>query len=117
MNIVMTAHSTIERVEDPRVPTFTTYAPRLHKRARALICDACDIVGFLAEDLRTATDDSGFRERVRATSSNQRYLFVEGSTAFIAKNRYGMPGKIPVGPDFKIDELSKYWQQQKEVCQ
>ncbi len=57
MTIVLVAHATIERVDDPRAPTFTSYAPRLHKRARALVMDACDIIGFLAEDLRVITDD------------------------------------------------------------
>jgi AAA domain len=35
--IVLIAHAAIERVDDPRTPSFTTYAPRLHKRARALV--------------------------------------------------------------------------------
>jgi hypothetical protein len=72
--------------------------------------DACDIIGFLAEDLRIATDDGGFRERTRATSSNQRFLFVEGTPAYVAKNRFGMPPKIPISVDFDIGELSKFWQ-------
>jgi hypothetical protein len=109
MAIVLVAHSVIERFDDPRAPTFTQYLPKLHKRARHLILDACDVVGFLAEDLRIATDDSGFRERVRATSSNQRFLHVEGCPAFVAKNRCAMPPKIPVGADFDINELCKYW--------
>ena len=66
MTIVMVAHSEITRIDDPRAPSFTQYAPRLHKRARALVQDACDAVFFLAEDLKISTDDSGFRERVRA---------------------------------------------------
>ena len=111
MTVVLTAHSTIERVDDPRAPSYTAYWPKLHKRARHLILDACDIVGLLAEELRVATDDSGFRERTRATSSNQRFLFVEGCPAFVAKNRYGMPPKVPIAPDFNIGELTKYWQQ------
>ena len=109
MTIVMVAHAAIERVDDPRAPSYTAYWPKLHKRARHLILDASDIVGFLAEDLRIATDDSGFRERVRATSSNQRFLHVEGTPAFVAKNRYGMPAKIPVAADFDINGLTKYW--------
>jgi hypothetical protein len=71
-----------------------------------LVLDACDLVGFLAEDLRIATDD---RERVRATSSNQRFLIVEGCPAYVGKNRYGMPAKIPIGVDFNVGELTKYW--------
>jgi hypothetical protein len=109
LTIVLVAHSTVERFDDPRAPTYTKYLPKLHKRARHLILDACDLVGFLAEDLRIATDDGGFRERVRATSSNQRFLHVEGNPAFVAKNRYGMPNRIPVGVDFKIDELTQFW--------
>jgi hypothetical protein len=109
MTIVMVAHCIVERFDDPRAPSYTADWPKLHKRARHLILDACDIVGFLAEDLRIATDDSGFRERVRATSSNQRFLFTEGCPAFVAKNRYGMPPKIPVTIDFNIGELSKHW--------
>ena len=63
MTVVMVAHSVIERFDDPRAPSYTAYWPKLHKRARHLILDTCDVVGFLAEELRVATDDSGFRER------------------------------------------------------
>ena len=108
MTVVMVAHSVIERFDDPRAPSYTAYWPKLHKRARHLILDACDVVGFLAEELRVATDDGGFRERTRATSSNQRFLFVEGCPAFVAKNRYAMPPKIAIPADFNIGELTKY---------
>ena len=109
MSVVMVAHSTIERFDDPRAPSYTAYWPKLHKRARHLILDACDVVGFLAEKLRVATDDNGFRERTRATSSNQRFLFVEGCPAFVAKNRYAMPARIAIPADFDIGELMKHW--------
>ena len=114
VTIVMVAHSTIETINDPRAPSYTSYVPKLHKRARHLILDAYDVVGFLAEDLRIATDDSGFRERTRATSSNQRFLFVEGTPAYVAKNRYGMAPKIPLAIDFNIGELTKYWQTERD---
>ena len=61
---------------------------------------------------RIATDDGGFRERVRASSSNQRFLFVEGCPAFVAKNRYAMPAKIAIPADFDIAELTKHWKGQ-----
>jgi hypothetical protein len=110
MTIVMVAHSVIERFDDPRAPSYTSYWSKLHKRARHLILDCCDLVGFLAEELRIATDDSGFRERTRATSGNGRFLFVEGCPAFVAKNRYAMPPKIAIPADFNIGDLAKYWQ-------
>jgi hypothetical protein len=106
MTVVLVAHAAIERVDDPRAPSFTCYMPKLHKRARHLVLDACDIAGFLAEDLRTSTDD---RDRVRATSSNQRCLFVEGCPAFVAKNRYAMPPKVAIPMDFDIGQLTQHW--------
>ena len=113
MTIVLVAHSEITRIDDPRAPSFTQYAPKLHRRARALIQDAADVIGFLAEDLKVATTDNGFRERVRATSNNQRYLHLDGCPAFVAKNRHAMPARIPIDADFNITELTKYWQQEK----
>jgi hypothetical protein len=109
ITIVLVAHAEVVRIEDPRAPTFTSYQPKIHKRARALVMDACDIVGFLAEDLRTVVDDSGFRERVRAASANGRYLFLEGRPACAAKNRFGMPERIAIPKEFGFSELQKYW--------
>jgi hypothetical protein len=115
VTVVMVAHATIERIDDPRAPSFTTFVPKLHKRGRALVLDCCDVVGFLGRELRIHTDDSGFKERTRATSNSQRYLFVESNAAFTAKNRYGMPPKIPVPQDMAIGELTKYWQHKEQV--
>jgi AAA domain len=110
--VAMTCHATVERIDDPRAPTYTSYQPRLHKRARGLVMDACDAVFFLSEDLRVVTDESGFRERTRASSDTRRFLFAEGRPAFAAKNRFGMPEKIPIPLDFHFSNLSQYWQEE-----
>jgi hypothetical protein len=109
MTVVLTCHSTVERIEDPRAPTYTAYQPRLHKRARGLVMDCADAVFFLAEDLRVVTDDSGFRERTRAATDTRRFLFTEGRPAFAAKNRFGMPEKIPIPLDFDFSTIAQYW--------
>jgi hypothetical protein len=113
--IVLVCHATIERVDDPRAPTYTSYLPKLHKRARHLVMDSCDLIGFLAEDLRIVTEEGGFRERTRAAAGSQRHLFVEGMPAFSAKNRFGMPNKIEIGKDFDIRSLSQYWAPTEEA--
>jgi hypothetical protein len=111
--IVLICHSAIERVDDPRAPSFTSYQFDLHKRARSLIMGLCDAVLFLSEDLRTVTDGAGFNERVRGASDGKRYLFTEGKPSYAAKNRYGLPPKIPCGLDFDITTLTKYWQKEE----
>jgi hypothetical protein len=108
ITIVLICHAAIERVDDPRAPSFTTYAPRLHRRARALVADASDIIGFLAEDLRTVTDDGGFQERTRAVAAPGRFLFLEGRPAFLAKNRFAMPEKIAIPLNLDFSTIN-YW--------
>jgi hypothetical protein len=110
MPIVMCCHSTIERIDDPRAPTYTSYQLRLHRRARAVVMDHCDIVLFLSEDLRVITEDGGFNERTRAVSDAKRYLFSEPRPAFAAKNRFGLPAKIPIGLDFDFKTLAQFWE-------
>ena len=110
MLIVMCCHSMIERIDDPRAPTYTSYQLRLHRRARAVIMDSCDAVFFIAEDLRTITEDGGFTERTRGASDSKRYLFTESRPAFAAKNRFGLPPRIPIDLNFSFSELTKYWE-------
>jgi AAA domain len=107
--IVLICHAGIERIDDPRAPSYTCYGPKLHKRARELIMDASDVVGFLAEDLRIITSDGGFQERTRATAAPGRFLFLEGRPAFFAKNRFAMPAQTAIPLDFNFSELSKHW--------
>jgi AAA domain len=114
MIIVMVAHCAVERVEDPRAPSYTSYQLRLHRRARGLVMDAADIIGFLADDLRTVSENGGFRERTRASASPTRFFYVEGSPAFAAKNRYAMPGRIEVPRNFDVRTLLQHVQQQGE---
>lgn len=86
MTIVLIGHSTIERIDDPRAPTYTSYLPKLHKRARHLILDACDIVGFLAEDLRVITDE------LPRTHARRRHE----CTSTLPRGHAGLRGKEPV---------------------
>jgi hypothetical protein len=74
--------------------------------------DCADGVFFLAEDLRVVTDDGGFRERTRAATDTRRFLFTEGRPAFAAKNRFGMPEKMPIPLNFDFSNLAQYWANQ-----
>lgn len=97
MIVVLIAHSIIETVNDPRTQSYTAYGLRLHKRARALIQDNSDVIGFLAPDLHVTTEETGFnKKRSRADGGSTRWLHLEGRPSFTAKNRYGMPAKIMI---------------------
>ena len=116
MTVVLIAHSTIETVNDPRTASYTSYQLRLHKRARGLVQDWCDAIGFLAPDLHVKEDDAGFgKKRARADGGSQRWLHWEARPSFVAKNRYGLPAKMPVPADFSYEALASYFPQPPAV--
>jgi hypothetical protein len=101
MTVLLLAHSAIERIDDPRVASYTSYQLRLHRRARGLIQDAMDAIGFLAPDLNITSEDVGFaKRRARADGGSTRWLHWEGRPSFVAKNRYGLPAKMMIPKDF-----------------
>jgi hypothetical protein len=109
MMVVLIAHSSVETVNDPRAPSYTSYQLRLHKRGRALVQDWCDAIGFLSTELVIHTEDQGFKKRARADGGSARYIYWEGKPAFTAKNRYNLPAKMPVPRDFDFDkQLAPY---------
>jgi hypothetical protein len=110
MLIVLIAHSAVETVNDPRVPAYTSYQLRLHKRARGLIQDWADVIAFLGVDIVIKSEDAGFgKKRVRADGGSQRQLYFEARPAFTAKNRYALPAKLPVPLDFDFAKLASFF--------
>ena len=109
MTVALLAHSAIEIISDPRVAAYTSYQLRLHKRARGLVQDTMDAIGFLAPDLHVQSEEVGFGKKLnRADGGSQRWLHFEGRPAFVAKNRYGLPAKMPVPQDFSYDAFAPY---------
>jgi hypothetical protein len=113
MLTVLLAHSAIERIDDPRVASYTSYQLRIHRRARGLIQDQMDAIGFLAPDLNIQSEDVGFnKKRTRADGGSTRWLHFEGRPSFVAKNRYGLPAKMMIPSDFDYDAtLAPYFPQ------
>jgi hypothetical protein len=110
MMIVLLAHSEIVTINDPRASSYSSYQLRLHKRARALVEDSVDIIGFLATDVVIKTEQGGFgKTRARADGGSTRWLHLEGRPAFIAKNRYGMPERIRIPQQFNYEEIAKFF--------
>ena len=113
MTIVLIAHSEIATVNDPRVASFTSYQLRLHKRARALVEDSADLIGFLATDVIIKNEQGGFgKTRARADGGSTRWLHTEGRPAFVAKNRYATPERIAIPQRFDFQNtLGKFFPQ------
>jgi hypothetical protein len=102
MTIIMTAHSKVEKFEDPEHAPYDRYSPRLHKHSNALVCEWADAILFATRKMRVNKEDGGFgRSRGTATGlgktvGGDRIMRVTGSPSAVAKNRYGLQHDLPL---------------------
>lgn len=95
MSFILIAHSEVERFDDPRTSSYSRYDIRLHKRARAILQDEVDFIGFINQEAGIKEEDTGFnKKRAHAEGSDQRWIYTVQRPSFNAKNRYGIPAKV-----------------------
>jgi len=97
MTAIVIAHNTKTMIDDPQIGSYSRYETKLHKRANGLLVEWADVIGFLNHK-RVALDKGKSEGRQVRTSmtTGERILYLDDDGSFVAKNRYGLPGKIPI---------------------
>lgn len=108
MTIVVVSHNERRTVEDPQIGPHDRIAPKLHKRANALMQEWADVVGFLEME-KTAVEKPGKQGRATRTAlmTGSRMLHLEDFGTFVAKNRYGLPPTIEIPKEHPYAALRK----------
>lgn len=104
INIIITCHVFAAKVVDPAYGEYDTWDLLLHSPKnqknygkREMITQWADMVGFLHEPLFVQKQDG--EQLARATSMNRgRVLAVDRQPGYVAGNRYGIGGVIPIPP-------------------
>jgi hypothetical protein len=92
IHVLFLAHSQIRRVEQPDLPeVYDKYELRLHERFAGPIKTGVDAI-FFANYRVTMVEDKG---RTRALGGKERVLYATHSTTHDAKNRCGIPERVP----------------------
>lgn len=107
MNVFVTAHSATKNVDDTLVGTYARTAPKLHDRAYALLEEWCEVMGYLyVERVRVEKGKDGSLQKTNtAQTTGQRYLGLEDTGSYVAKNRFGLPSRIEVPRDHPYSTL------------
>jgi hypothetical protein len=104
MNVVLIAHATVVKFEDPRTEPYDRYQPKLPNRCNALLQEWADVLAFAAFKVIIKKSDSGFNNtKNRGTTNGDRMLHFVENPAYAAKNRYACPDDI----EMTIENLSK----------
>jgi hypothetical protein len=97
INVVFVAHSIVKRTTPPdQTDGWDRYELKCSKQVSALLREWCDLLLFATFETRLVAGKDG---RTRATGGKNRVMFAERSAAFDAKNRFGLPEKIPMSID------------------
>jgi hypothetical protein len=95
MNVVLIAHSAVQRYEDPRSEPYDRFTCKLPNRCNALLQEWVDVLAFAAFKVIVKKSDSGFnQQKARGVTTGERLLHFVESPAFAAKNRYTCPDEI-----------------------
>lgn len=95
VGVIQLAHPEIVRFDSPMTEPYNQYTIKLHKRANALVREKADIVTFMnyRVDIKE-TEISRDKKVSHAEGGKDRVLYFNGSPAYVAKNRYGMPDSV-----------------------
>jgi len=97
MTIIMIAHDSVVKVEDPMHPAYDMHTIKIHKHAAAKAIEYADIIGFATYKTLVTVEKTGFNQtRNRALDTGERVLHLSGTSAFVAKNRFSMSNTIPL---------------------
>lgn len=95
MNVVLIAHTKIEKFEDPEQANYDRWTLQLHKHATALVTQWADEVFFATYKVYVRTTKEGFgREKARGTGTGERVIKTTERPSHVAKNRLDMPDEI-----------------------
>jgi hypothetical protein len=105
MEIVFVAHMQTTIIHDPEIGDVTQYAPKIHARANALICEWCDAVLFITRRFGSIKGENEGGELGFKTRSTK---------SFYAKSRYNLPEFIPLNWQTLENCIQEGWAAQQE---
>lgn len=109
MAVVLIAHSTVSRFDDPETVSYDRYEIDLHAKSVGAIEREMDAILLLKQPVAVKQEDQGFNKtRARADDVSITLIYAVGKPAFIAKNRYGIPATVRFDRGNGYAELAKY---------
>lgn len=109
MAIILIAHSTVERFDDPETVSYDRYNIDLHGKSVGAIEREMDAILLLKQPVSISKEEQGFnKQRTRASGGGTTLIHAVGKPAFTAKNRYGIPATVVFDRGKGFAALSQY---------
>jgi hypothetical protein len=110
MNVVLIAHSKVQRVEPPELMNaYDRYELKMSKQASPLVKEWADELWFLKFKTKVMQSENG---KAKGTGGKERILLTTHSAAYDAKTRSGLPEELPL----KWESVSLLFEGMKNVA-
>jgi len=96
MSVIGLCHTLVKPFKNPAGQDYDQYTPQMHPRQWGSLHQCADLIGFI--NTVVVVDEDG--NRAKGKGGTERFMYCEGSAAWIAGNRLGMT-KFSLGPDGK----------------
>ena len=107
MHVVFLAHATVRKFEAPdQAGSYDRFELKLSKQVAPLLKEWCDTLLFANYLTKVAEKDNG---KTRGVGGKERVIFATHTAAYDAKNRHGLPDKLP----FMVDALAPVFAAQR----
>lgn len=105
VNVILLAHSFIKNFKNPEGDDFDRYVLKLHEKSAALVREWVQGVYFANYETFSVREKKDRADTAKGVGGSARVLYTQRKAAFDAKDRYGLPQKIPLNWD-EFDKLA-----------
>ena len=110
MSVVLLAHSKVDRFDDPETVSYSRHEIDLHDKAVGAIERDMDAILFLRKPVTPKVEEQGFNKtRAIAGGGTMTFMHTTARPAYVAKNRYSMPDKLPYEKGKGFAVLAQYF--------
>lgn len=101
MAVILICHTRVVQFNDPLHEPYDKYEMKLHSPksgngSNNMLVEWADIIGFCDQEKFVSNKGTSDKKINRATLNGERFIHLVGSPAFVAKNRFGLPEKLPL---------------------
>jgi hypothetical protein len=115
VGIILLGHHAMAKISPPDADPFTQYTLTLDEKVRQLVIADSDVVAFATYPTHTVSSDQGFGKKATRAITEAPVLAVRETGAHVAKNRYGMPDKLPMSWEALAQHIPCYATKTKEA--
>lgn len=98
MTVILIAHSTVVRFDDPEAQSYDQWSIDLHKQIIGMVERDMDAIVLMKTPVNVEAVEKRGKDdkRVVGRGGRVRKIYTEGTPALVAKNRYGLPSEMRI---------------------